>query len=432
MIFSGTREGTIFAPMQAILITIGDELLYGKTVDTNATWMAAQLSEIGIVVREKLTISDKMDVIQESVKRSLERADLILMTGGLGPTRDDVTKKALSDYFGTELEDHPEVRANLERLFRKWGREVPDASQHMSLVPRDARIFVNSVGTAAGMWFEQDRRVVISMPGVPHEMKHLMQNHILEALIQHFDRPQVLHRHIMTVGIGESRLAEKIVDLEDALPDHIRLAYLPSTGAVKLRLSASQDISAGLDSELESWVQQFSNRIGKHIYGYDGITLAEALLQRMQKANLSLGISESCTGGRIAARMVRVPGVSAYFHGGVVAYSYEAKEDLLGVPMDLLNEHGAVSTACVDKMLDGTLARFKCDLAVATSGIAGPGGGTPEKPVGTVYIGVHGPMGRKIKRFQFPGNREINTELTVIGALASLIRMLDGNLELST
>ena len=416
--------------MQAILVTIGDEILIGRTVDTNSAWMAERLNAIGISVLEILSISDTADAICRAAELSLGRADLVLLTGGLGPTKDDITKATLADYFGMDLVEHDEVRANIIRLFEKWGRPVPELSNSVAKVPEGSRVFINDRGTAAGMWFEQEGKVLISMPGVPHEMKHLLGDKIMPAIQERFPGPALYHRHLMTSGIGESRIAGLVEDLEDSLPPHIKLAYLPSSGAVKLRLTGRGQSQESLVSEVDAWLNRFEERVAKYVYGHDDKSLPEAVLDKLRIMGLSLGIAESCTGGKIAARVVAVPGCSDVFMGGTVAYSNDAKVELLGVDREELETKGAVSTSTVHQMLDGAIKAFNTDCAIATSGIAGPGGGLPSKPVGTVYIGVMSPQGRLVKRFNFPGNREINMELTTVVAFTLLYRLLAGSLEL--
>ncbi len=411
--------------MHAIICTIGDELLIGRTVDTNSAWMAARLNEQGIAVREILSIADTREAIAAAVDRCLARAELVLVTGGLGPTKDDVTKKTLADHFGMRLVEHPEVLAGIERLFARWGKPVNALSRAVALVPDGCTVLMNERGTAAGMWFERDGRVLVSMPGVPYEMKHLMAERVLPRLADRFTLKPLEHRHLLTAGVGESRLAGEVEDLEGALPEGVKLAYLPTIGAVKLRLSAA----AGHTAELEDWTARFRERVAPWLYGEGETTLAAAVVERLAARGWQLGVAESCTGGRIASRIVDVPGCSAWFRGGLAAYSYEAKTTLLGVPAAVLAEHGAVSTATVREMLAGALRVFGADAVVAVSGIAGPGGGLPDKPVGTVYIGVATRQAWYVRRFHFPADREGNIELSTVTGLNLLVRLMDGRLD---
>ncbi len=416
--------------LTAILITIGDEILIGRTVDTNSAWMAAELNLLGANVLEILSVSDDAQAITEGVERALQRADLILLTGGLGPTRDDITKKTLATYFGMGMVEDPEVLEAIESLFAKFGRPVNSMSRAVALVPEGCRIFINRRGTAPGMWFEREGRVLVSMPGVPHEMKHLMTSQIIPALRERFDLPPVQHRHLLTAGAGESYIAGLIEDIEDALPPHIRLAYLPSLGQVKLRLTGRADDQEGLRAELQHWLDTISERISRYVYGYDNSSLEEAVLVRLAARNWQLGIAESCTGGKIGARITRVPGASAWFRGGVTVYSYEAKSAILGVDPETLARYGAVSEEAVREMLSGALRVFDADAAAAVSGIAGPGGGTEDKPVGTVFIGVATRDGFvHIRRVQFPGDRAGNIEMSTVAALNMLRLLMDGGLE---
>ena len=412
--------------MQAILLTIGDEILIGKTVDTNSAWMAAALNVLGVNVREILSVADSTEAITEAVQSSLERANLVLVTGGLGPTRDDITKKTLAQYFGMSLVEHQGVWEEIERLFKKWGRPVTSLSRDVALVPDGCKVMVNRRGTAPAMWFEQDGKVLVSMPGVPHEMKHLMTAHVLPAIRERYALPPVQHRHLLTAGIGESKIAERIVDLEDALPPYIKLAYLPTIGMVKLRLTGRGEDQAALGTEIQAWLEKFEARLPNYVYGYDDSSLEVAVVERLASKGWQLAAAESCTGGKISSRITRVPGCSQWFRGGVTAYSYEAKSALLGVSNQTLITFGAVSTETVREMLAGTLRVFDADVAVAVSGIAGPDGGTPDKPVGTVYIGVATKGGYLVKRVEFPGDRTVNIELSTVTAMNMVRRLLDG------
>jgi len=415
--------------MEAILLTIGDEILIGRTVDTNSAWMAAELNVLGLAVREVVSVADERAAIEEAVARSLERAELVLVTGGLGPTRDDITKKTLADFFNMALVEHAGVLQEVERLLTKWGRPLNLLNRQVALMPEGATILLNHRGTAPAMWFERGGRVLVSMPGVPHEMKHLMTEKVLPALRKRFELPPVQHRHLLTAGIGESQIAEKVADLEEALPPHIKLAYLPSLGQVKLRLTGKGADAEALGAELQHWLDSFRGRIAEYVYGLDDSSLEEGVLERLASRGWQLGLAESCTGGRIASRLTRIPGASAWLRGGVTAYSYEAKSALLGVHPETLEKHGAVSAETVQEMLSGALQVFDADIAVAVSGIAGPGGGTPEKPVGTVYLGVATREGAvHIKRVQFPGDRAANIEWSTVAALNMLRRMMDGQL----
>ncbi|MFT7589019.1 MAG: nicotinamide-nucleotide amidase [Limisphaerales bacterium] len=413
--------------MEAVLITIGDEILIGRTIDTNSAWMGSKLSEIGVNVLEIVSISDSRQAILDAVDQSLKKADLVLVTGGLGPTRDDITKKTLADYYDLSLVSDPGVQSNLERLFKKWGREIPELSKSMALVPEGCKVLINDVGTAAGMWFDRDQKVLVSMPGVPHEMKDMMRRKVLPLLQTQFKTPFITHRHIMTAGIGESRLAAKIEDLEDTLPAHVKLAYLPTTGMVKMRLSGTGENQEAIKKDVDDWTDKIATRLEKYVYGFDEMSLSGSIVEILKARNIQLGLAESCTGGLIASKIVQVPGCSKWFRGGLAAYSYEAKESLLGVSRETLNTQGAVSEECINEMLDGALKVFNADCAIAVSGIAGPDGGTESKPVGTVYIGVEVPGTRYIHRFTFPGNREMNINLSAAVGLNLLSRLLRGH-----
>ena len=414
--------------MHAYIVTIGDELLIGKTVDSNSAWIARELNQIGIQVREILTVSDEADHIEAALDVAILQGDIVFVTGGLGPTKDDLTKYTLAKYFNTELVLNEEVHKNLVKLFEERGYRIPEMSKKMAMVPEDCKVFINQVGTAAGMWFEIEGVVVVSMPGVPHEMKRMMSRQILPAIHEQFDTPNIYHRQVMTAGIGESRIAEKISDIEDSLPPHVKLAYLPDMGTVKLRLSAHGEDEATLKQDVDELADQIAKRIPQYVYGFDGISLEAAIGDLMRSRKYSLGLAESCTGGKIAKRIVSVPGASEYFQGGIVAYSYEMKEKVLGVKKETLDTYGAVSEECISEMLDGALKALDVDCAIAVSGIAGPGGGTPDKPVGTVYVGVATAEDQYIRRYSFPGNREINTELSSVMGMQMLKRFMLGQL----
>lgn len=404
--------------MQAILITIGDEILIGQIVDTNSAWMATQLNLQGITVREIISISDAHDAIVQGVGRALERADLVLVTGGLGPTKDDITKKALADYFQVGLEFHQPTWERINYLFEKWGRPPTSAHKEQCFMPANAEILKNKMGTAPGMWMEQDGKVVVSMPGVPYEMKYLMTHEVLPKVKVFFPGQPVAHRTILTVGEGESRIAARLEDFEHQLPENIKLAYLPGLGIVRLRLSAKGEDEKLLAQALEEKVQEIKDIMPELIFGYDKEKLAAVIGQMLNEKGLNLGTAESCTGGYIAHQITAIPGSSAYFKGSVVAYANEIKENQLGVSSETLETYGAVSEQTVTEMVQGALKLLQVDVAVAISGIAGPGGGKPEKPVGTIWMAVGNTTRTKtrrlnlgkdrIKNIQYTGNQALN------------------------
>jgi nicotinamide-nucleotide amidase len=375
--------------MNTEIITIGDELLIGQVVDTNSAWMGEALEREGFKVSRKTAVGDVEEDILDAIDSALKRADIVLLTGGIGPTKDDITRSTLCHYFDCGLHFSDEVYENVERIFYNSGRGMNELTRNQALVPDACTVIQNRSGTAPCTWFERDGKVLVSMPGVPHEMKWLMTNEIIPRLKQHFRRDLfILHKTMWVIGFGESALAIKLTDFENELPSFIRLAYLPQPGLVRLRLTANTQ------NEEEAWkaiaLQQEKLRqiLGNHIITEEDkpieVLIGEALLAK----GLTMGTAESCTGGHIASMITSIPNSSRYFKGGVVSYSNDVKSGILGVSTEDLEKHGAVSQPVVEQMAKGALRVLDCDCAVATSGIAGPNGGTKEKPVGTVWIAV--------------------------------------------
>jgi nicotinamide-nucleotide amidase len=412
--------------MQATIITIGDELLYGQTIDTNSAYMGRELALLGIRVREILSISDDKAAILEALARAEQASDLVLITGGLGPTKDDITKVTLAQYFDTTLVSNPEILALLEAFFASRNRPMLQSNADQALMPASCTPLRNDRGTAWGMWFEKNGKVFVSMPGVPFEMEALMQQEVLPKVKTYFKLPVIIHKHILTAGIGESFLAEQIADFEDNLPANIKLAYLPGIGTVKLRLTASGADRATVQNALDVEVGKLVPQIDKHIYGYDDDQLEEIIGQLLLSKGKTIATAESCTGGYIASQITMVPGSSAYYNGSVVSYTYESKQAVLGVKQETLDNFGAVSEETVREMLLGVCAKLGTDYALATSGIAGPGGGTPDKPVGTVWIAYGSPTDIRTKKLSFRGSRKQNIQLTALMALELFRRYLVG------
>jgi len=374
--------------IRAEIITIGDEILIGQIVDTNSAWMGKQLSDIGIQVFQITSISDNKEHILKALKEASQRAEIVLITGGLGPTKDDVTKVSLAQYFNSSLIFNESVYGDVEKVFNKFGREVSLVNRKQAEVVANCTPLQNQVGTAPGMWFDEGGVVYVSMPGVPYEMKFLMTAHVLPRLKEKFVTPFILHRSILTQGIGESNLAEKISDFEDALPSHIKLAYLPAPGMVRLRLSATGVHEDVIRAEMETLLEKLETYISEFRFGFDEDSMADVLGKLLIEKKLSLSTAESCTGGFIAHQLTSVAGSSAWYMGSTVTYSYKSKTEILGIDEKMMIEHGAVSEEVVLAMAENVRKLMKTDCAVATSGIAGPGGGTPDKPVGTVWIAV--------------------------------------------
>ncbi|MBC8153281.1 MAG: competence/damage-inducible protein A, partial [Bacteroidetes bacterium] len=374
--------------IRAEVITIGDEILFGQITDTNTQWLGTELTGIGIRPVHKTSVGDQADAILASLAAAHQRADVIIITGGLGPTKDDITKTTLCRYFGVETAINDDALAFVTDFFAKRGREMTEINRLQAALPTNATYIKNWWGTAPGMWFEHDERVYVSLPGVPFEMKHLMTEAILPKLRGHFQTPTIKHRLIRTVGIGESFLSERIEAWEDALPPHIRLAYLPHFGQVRLRLTATGDDESVLDREIAEQVAAVLPLIGQNVYGYDADELENVVGNLLNAKSLTLGIAESCTGGYVSSRITSVPGSSAYFQGGIISYSNALKISQLGVDPATLEQFGAVSEQTATQMAEGIRRVLSTDVGVATTGIAGPDGGTPDKPVGTVWIAV--------------------------------------------
>jgi nicotinamide-nucleotide amidase len=414
--------------MQAILITIGDELLIGQTIDTNSAWMGQQLNALGIWVKERIAIGDQASFITDTLRAKWEEADLFLLTGGLGPTKDDLTKKTLADYFGGTLVMDEKVLQHVTDFFVKRGRPMLERNREQALVPDNCRVLFNAQGTAPGMLWEKDNKLVVSMPGVPFEMKHLMETHVLPMIAERSDT-QVMHRTLVTAGIGESFLAELIHDWEEALPAHIKLAYLPSLGMVKLRLTIrgprGEDLAAPLEREFEK-VQAL---VKGHLLCVGDYSPEQALGNALMEKRASIAFAESCTGGLIQSKMISIAGSSAYVRGGVVAYHNDLKQSMLGVAESTLNEAGAVSEACVREMCLGVMERLDSDYGLSVSGIAGPSGGSAEKPVGTVWVAVGERSSGKVacKCYSFRLDRMKNIELTYVSAIMQLMQFMKEN-----
>ena len=414
--------------MNATIINIGDELLIGQVVNTNAARMSQMLTGAGIQVHSVFTIGDDARDIKSYLELGLQAADIVLITGGLGPTKDDITKTTLCEFFGSELYENEIALENVTRLMKDFGRELTPINRQQALVPRCCTVINNVLGTAPCMWFEVDgttpEKVVVSLPGVPFEMVNLMETEVIPRLQTHFHTDAILNKNILVQGIGESFLSDLIEPWETALPNHIKLAYLPQAGMLKLRLTARGTEQTILKQEVDTAVAGLYQIAGQYIVGEDFETLPELVAHIMRNAGKTLASDESCTGGAIASKLTALAGASDYFLGGVVSYSNEVKEKALGVQHSILLAHGAVSEETVREMVTGVRNRLGSDYAVATTGIAGPGGGTPDKPVGTVWIGIATPKQVIAKKMHFTGRREQVIERTCNEVYASLIRIV--------
>ena len=379
--------------MNATILTIGDELLIGQIVDTNSVFIARQLNAAGVVVCERTSIGDDHAQIVAALERALDRSQIVILTGGLGPTKDDITKRTLAKIFRSEMRYDDEVGAHVERMLAQRGIAFNALNRAQAMVPECCTVLFNAHGTAPGMWFERDGKMAVALPGVPFEMEHLMLDEVMPRLKSRFALRQIVHRTLITSGLAESMLAERIEDWEAALPPYLKLAYLPNPGAVRLRLSAYEVDGASAAEEIGRQFEVLRRLIPEHVVGFETASVQELVHDRLTERGLTLAVAESCTGGTIAARFTALPGASAYFRCGVVAYSNEAKHDLLGVDPQAIERHGAVSEEVARQMAQGVRRAARADYAVATTGIAGPTGGSERKPVGTVWIAVATPAG---------------------------------------
>jgi nicotinamide-nucleotide amidase len=405
----------------AEVLTIGDEILYGQITDTNSQWIGEELSKIGVNIIRKTSVGDDKAQILKAFQEAESRASIILTTGGLGPTKDDITKNTFAEYFGVGMSMRQEVLENIKELFKQRGRELTQLNEMQALVPENGEVVMNLVGTAPGMWFEKNGKVFVSMPGVPHEMKKMMTDTILPKIQKKFKTPHIYHKSVKTIGIAESKLAKTIEAWEDALPSHIKLAYLPRLGQVRLRLTCIGENLDALKAEAEELVQKLKPLIGEYIFAYEDeeieVTVGKILKERAE----TLAVAESCTGGMVANLITNVAGCSAYFMGGVVAYSNEVKINQLGVKKETLDAHGAVSEQTAMEMAEGVRKRLNTTYGIATTGIAGPDGGTPTKPVGTIWIGFSSEKETIAKQLNLTKDRLINIQLTY-SAVMNLLR----------
>lgn len=410
--------------MLAEIITIGDEILIGQIVDTNSAWMAKQLNSIGVSVKQITSVSDDEQQIIEALGEAEKRADLILITGGLGPTKDDITKKTLAKYFNMGFRRDEDALEMVRQIFNKYNRPLLDINIQQADVPDGCEVIVNKNGTAPCMWFEQNEKIFVSMPGVPYEMMYLMDDEILPRITSRFKLPSIVHKTILTANIGESFLAKEIEEIEDSLPSHIKLAYLPKLGQVRLRLSAKGDDESTLKQEVEVYAKRIIDKVQKFVVIDEDIPLEKAIINMMKEKGLTLSTAESCTGGYIAHLITQHPGCSAVYWGGAVAYAYELKESILGVKESTLTTFGAVSEQTVTEMAEGAIKNFGTDYSIAVSGIAGPDGGTDDKPVGTVWIAISSKNKTVAKVFNFSNKRIQNIERSAASALTMLLNLL--------
>jgi len=415
--------------MNAILITIGDEILIGQIVDTNSAWIAENLNLIGIKVNRILSISDTREAIKSSIDESFVNSDLIIMTGGLGPTNDDITKSTLNEYFNGSLIIHQPSLNQISSFFSKRGMPLTELNRKQAEVPDCCIALNNQLGTAPGMWFEKMGKILISLPGVPFEMIDLMENEVIPRLSKLTTNQVITHRTIQTFGLPESFLAEKLSEWEGQLPQNLKLAYLPSPTSIRLRLSAYGDKSTNLKDLIDAEVKKLYQIIPRIIFGEGNDNLQSVLGQMLKLRGATVSVAESCTGGTIAHLLTQTPGSSSYFKGSIVAYSNQVKEEILSVDTELIKKFGAVSIPVVEAMAISVKERLKTDYSIAVSGIAGPDGGTLEKPVGTVCFAIYSGKSLISKELVFTSDRQRNILRTSVTALNMLrLMLIDENL----
>jgi nicotinamide-nucleotide amidase len=407
--------------MVAAIIIIGDEILIGQVIDTNSAFICTELNHIGIKVSRILSVSDNKSDILNAIHTLIQDVDMVIITGGLGPTNDDITKNTLAEYFNQKLVLNNEALEHTRKFFERRHVKMNERNRDQALLPEGCRPVPNEFGTAMGMWFEQDgNKHIISLPGVPYEMKAMITGYIMPELVKRFELPSMIHRTILTTGIAESVMADRISAWESELPRNIRLAYLPSPGILRLRLTASGIDKKALEKQVAFLVEKLKKIIGTSIFGYDDTTLEAEVGVMLRQLHATVGVAESCTGGNIGRMITSVPGSSDYFKGGIIAYDNDVKTDLLGVNRKILEKHGAVSKQVVLQMADGVRRLLHTGYAIAVSGIAGPAGGTAEKPVGTVWIAVDGEDKADASSFNFGSLRETNIIRASVAALNML------------
>ena len=406
------------------IVTIGDEILIGQIVDTNSTWMATELNKVGFEVAQITSIHDDADLIINALNEASLRADIVLMTGGIGPTKDDLTKQTLCRYFDTRLVFSDSVYQNIENILSHRSMPINELTKAQALVPEKCTVIQNRLGTAPVTWFEKEGKIVVSMPGVPYEMKGIMSSEIIPRLKTRFETDAILHKTVMVYGYGESALAIKIEDWENSLPENMHLAYLPAYGIVRLRLSGVGEDMLALDFKMNQYIGALKDILGDTIISDEDISTEKLIGNLLKERNLTLSTAESCTGGNIAQHITSVPGSSAYFNGSVVAYSNDVKIKVLHVNADDIEKEGAVSQPVVEQMAQNVRQLLKTDIAVATSGIAGPDGGTAEKPVGTVWIAVCDKDKVVSRKFTFSKERDVNIERATQAALMMIRELI--------
>lgn len=412
--------------MNATIVTIGDEILIGQIVDTNSAWIASRMNETGIVINAIHTVPDEKQSMLKTMQDALERSDIVICTGGLGPTEDDVTVEVLAEFFDSELSIHQATLDKISEYFKRIGKELTNAHRKQCLLPDKAELFSNQKGSAPGILLRKAEKILIALPGVPYEMKQLMEDHFLPRFREMNKDQNLFHKTIMTVGKGESRIAEEIKDILFRMPAHISIAYLPSIGTVRLRISGAGPDKIKIENEVLEIVDNISNRISELIYGYDDISLESAIGQLLKEKGKTLALAESCTGGHLSSRITKIPGSSAYYQGTIIPYHNDFKTSLLDVPESILLDHGAVSQETVERMAFSVRKELKADLGFAISGIAGPTGGSPEKPVGTIWMALSHEDSMKSLKLQAGKTRLLNIEYAAVMAMNMIRKFLIG------
>lgn len=407
------------------IITIGDEILIGQIVDTNSAWMAVELNKAGFQLAQITSVHDEADHIKKALDEALLRADVVLMTGGLGPTKDDITKQTLCEYFGTKMVFNPDVLENIQQIYHTRQSVMNELTKSQAMVPENCTVIQNRAGSAPITWFEKEGKVIVSMPGVPLEMKKVMSEEIIPRLQKYFKTPAIIHKTVQVYGIPESQLALRLTEWENALPEYLHLAYLPNFGIVKLRLSGAGQDEYKLEEAINQQIETLKSILGESIFAYEDKPVEKIIYEKLKISGLTVSTAESCTGGNIAHRLTLIPGISDCFKGSVVAYHNELKINALGVSARDIEQYGAVSSQISTQMAEGARKVMQTDLAVATTGIAGPTGGTDEKPVGTIWISVSSPERTITRSFNFGQfARENFIERSTMAALMMLNEMI--------
>lgn len=414
--------------IKAEVVTIGDEILYGQIVDTNTQWISSELDKIGVKTNRKISIGDDESEILNMLSESLERVEIVIITGGLGPTKDDITKKTIAKFFNDHLVINTHAEAFVKDFFEKRGREFTEINRQQAALPSKCVYLPNITGTAPGMWFEHNNKILVSLPGVPHEMKYLMEAEVIPKLKSYFNTPVIVHKVIRTIGIGESFLTEKIANWEDSLPNHIKLAYLPNFGQVKLRLTGIGEKQELITADIEIEIKKLKVLINEYIYSFENEELQVVIGKMLRERNQTVAIAESCTGGYIQHLLTSISGSSDYFKGGVTSYANETKQHVLNVDANVISDFGAVSEQTVRQMSEGVRKLLNTDYGVATSGVAGPDGGTEEKPVGTIWIAVSSKEKTYAFKLLMTKQRETNIQYGSVVALNMLRKLINNTL----